>query len=128
MKMNRTFSIILFVAFALILDFGWLTYRQEYHNTLFKTIQKSDLVARYLPAAIVYLMIVVAAYYVVQTSSSLKDSMLRGGSVGFFLYGFYDATNYATFTNWTLQMALTDTLWGTFLFTIVSGIGYYLLK
>jgi uncharacterized membrane protein len=126
--MNYYIKLFLFVAFALLLDFSWLAYKQEYHNALFKSIQKSDLVVRYLPAAIVYLMIVVAAYYVVQTSKSVIDSMIRGAIVGFFLYGFYDATNYATFTNWTLQMAITDTLWGTFLFTIVSGFGYYFLR
>jgi len=114
---------------ALALDFVWLTYRQSYHNKLFESIQKSPLQARILPAIIVYIMIPFATFfYASKEAKSLSEALFRGAIVGFFLYGFYDATNYATLTNWTFQMAISDTLWGTFLCAVVAVIGYYAIK
>jgi uncharacterized membrane protein len=114
---------------ALALDFVWLTYRQSYHNKLFESIQKSPLQLRILPAIVVYTMIPIATFfYASKEAKSGFEAFSRGALVGFFLYGFYDATNYATLTNWTLQMAISDTLWGTFLCAIVAVIGYYAIK
>ena len=114
---------------ALAIDLLWLTYRQSYHNKLFESIQKSPLQVRILPAIIVYTMIPIATFfYASKEAKSAYEAFYRGAIVGFFLYGFYDATNYATFNNWTLQMALSDTLWGTFLCAIVAVIGYFAIK
>lgn len=114
---------------ALAIDFLWLSYRKNYHNKLFQSIQKSPMKIRLIPAMIVYLMIPIATFFFgSKHATSIYDAGLRGAIIGFFLYGFYDATNFATFTNWTLQMAITDTLWGTFLCSIVSIIGFLTIQ
>jgi uncharacterized membrane protein len=114
---------------ALALDFGWLTYRSDYHNKLFQSIQKSSLEVRLIPAMIVYAMIPIATFFFgAKQATSVWNAAMRGAIIGFFLYGFYDATNYATFTNWTAQMAISDTLWGTFLCAVVSVIGFLTIK
>jgi uncharacterized membrane protein len=114
---------------ALALDGVWLTLRNSYHQSLFKSIQHSAIQAKIIPAILIYILIPVAIYVgAVEPSTSVHDGMKRGALIGFFLYAFYDLTNYATFTNWTLQMTLTDILWGTFLCTIAAGVGAYVKK
>jgi len=114
---------------ALALDAVWLTLRNSYHQSLFNSIQHSSLQAKIIPAILIYILIPVAIYVgAVKPSASVHEGMKRGALIGFFLYAFYDLTNYATFTNWTLQMTLTDILWGTFLCTIAAGVGAYVKK
>jgi len=114
---------------ALALDAVWLTIRNPYHQALFKSIQNSSIQPRIIPAILIYILIPFAIYVgAVQPSISVQDSLYRGALIGFLLYAFYDLTNYATFTNWTLQMTLTDILWGTFLCTVAAGVGAYVKK
>jgi len=114
---------------ALALDVVWLTLRNSYHQSLFNSIQHSPLQQKIIPALLIYILIPVAIYVgAVQPSTSVQEGIQQGALVGFFLYAFYDLTNYATFTNWTLQMTITDILWGTFLCAIAAGVGVYVKK
>lgn len=114
---------------AILIDLAWLTYRQPYHDKLFESIQKAPMKVKILPAIVVYTMIPFAAFFFgSKYATSYSDALMRGAFIGFFLYGFYDATNYSTFNNWTFNMAISDTLWGTFLCAIVSAIGYFSIK
>ena len=114
---------------ALALDLVWLSLRNSYHQALFNSIQHSSIQPKIIPTLLIYILIPVAIYVgAVEPSTSVHDGMKRGALIGFFLYAFYDLTNYATFTNWTLQMTLTDILWGTFLCTIAAGVGAYVKK
>ena len=109
-----------------VMDAMWLTYRYNYHNALFESIQKSKLEARIAPAILIYILIPYAVYiWAIQGKQSIMHAASQGALVGLILYGFYDLTNYATLTNWTLEMALTDTLWGIVVCTIGAAIGFY---
>jgi uncharacterized membrane protein len=108
----------------LALDVVWLTLRNGAHQTLFRGIQGTSIQPRILPALLIYILIPVAVYLVaVRDSPSEQETLVRAALVGFFLYAFYDLTNYATFTNWTLSMTVTDIVWGTALCTIGGFIG-----
>ena len=121
-----------FVATAVsigVMDAIWLTYRYKYHDALFKSVQKSKLEVRILPAILIYILIPFAIYiWAIRGKKTLDEAALHGALVGFLLYGFYDLTNYATFTNWSLEMALTDTLWGVFVCTVGAAVGFYFHK
>ena len=109
----------------LLLDIGWLFLRNNSHTTLFKAIQGSPIQPRWIPALLIYILLPVAVYLVaVQGSMDQTTTLQRSALVGLFLYAFYDLTNYATFTNWTLSMTLTDIAWGAALCTVGGGIGY----
>ena len=110
-------------------DAVWLTLRHQYHKDLFQTIQQSPLEVRWIPAIAVYGIIVVALYFgAVQPATSSYNAMVRGMAVGILLYAFYDLTNYATLTKYTLEMTLTDIAWGTALCTVAATIGYLMYK
>ncbi len=118
------------VFFALLaLDAVWLTLRKQYHMTLFYSIQKSPLTLRWASVVIVYLLLAFAiAWVFVNHIRSIKDAIVYGGSVGAIMYGFYDATNYATLSGWTVEMAIVDTLWGGVASASAATVAYLVLK
>jgi uncharacterized membrane protein len=108
-----------------LLDAGWLTLRYNYHNDLFYKIQKSEMNPRLIPAVLIYLLIPVAIFlYAVRDATNTKEAALKGALIGFILYAFYDLTNFATLTNYTLDMTLTDIAWGTAVCTVGAAVGY----
>jgi hypothetical protein len=125
--MDAFIPIVGMTATALGADALWLTANMSYHTKLIETIQKSPLLIRAIPAILVYVLIIATLYvFAVLESKSLKDAALRGAALGFAMYGLYDLTNYATLTNYTLQMTFKDMTWGTVLCTGVAAAGFYL--
>ena len=110
-----------------LMDFGWLTFRKNYHETLFKSIQGSPIEPRWIPAGLIYILIPVAVYLgAVIHGKTLHDTVFRGALIGLFLYAFYDLTNYATLSKWTLEMTLVDILWGIVVCSVGAAAGYYM--
>lgn len=117
-----------FVA-LLILDAIWLTLRKQYHMSFFYSVQKSPLTLRWIPAVIVYILLATAITWVsLRNTRQLKDATIMGAAVGFVMYGFYDATNYATLSDWTGEMAIVDTLWGTIAGASAAAATFHFLK
>lgn len=113
----------------LIIDMGWLTARAKYHNNIFRSIQGSELKLRIIPAILVYVLIPIAVMvFAVLPSTEIETAALRGAFLGFCMYGVYDLTNYATLTNYTLEMTVTDMAWGTTICTIGAAVGYFLRR
>lgn len=113
-------------ASILTMDAFWLTFNYKYHAKLFETVQKSPMTVRLIPAALVYLLIPLALYYfAIQPSKSEKDAVIKGSLLGLSMYGLYDLTNLATLKGWTTEMAIKDTLWGTFACGAGSLVGFY---
>lgn len=121
-------AIVGIIAAVLGGDAVWLTIRQTYHKQLFESIQKSPLIVRWIPAIFVYLLFVLALYYVaVKPAISMRTAAFRGALVGATMYGFYDFTNWATLTNWTAYMTFTDMLWGGVAGALGAVAGYALM-
>ena len=114
---------------TILADGIWLYLNHGYHAALFQDIQQSPLQVRWIPAILVYVIILAAVYYfAVLPSKSIADALKKGAFLGLAMYGLYDLTNYATLTNYSLTMTVTDITWGTFLCALVAGTGYYLRK
>lgn len=58
-------------------------------------------------------------------SASLATTLGYAALFGFFTYATYDLTNHATLRNWTWQLTVVDTAWGTLLATIAAAAGYW---
>jgi uncharacterized membrane protein len=100
----------------LIIDLPWLMLTSTNAQKMIRSIQKSDLQIRILPAAVVY----IALAYLVTLPKNPKDAFL----LGLCTYAVYDFTNLATLKNYSLQFAILDSLWGGILFLIV----HYIIK
>ena len=108
-----------------LLDAMWLTVRNKYHQGLFKSIQGSALQVRWLPALLIYVLMPTALYLWAK-GTTVQDAASKGALVGFILYAFYDLTNYATLQGWTLEMTITDVLWGVLVCAAGATAGHYL--
>jgi uncharacterized membrane protein len=116
--------LIVFLAVVAV-DIPWLALRLDYHKAFFQDVQKSPLLLRYIPAAIVYLLFAFALLTIsIKPAKSAVDAAKRGAVVGAVMYGFYDATNLATLRGWTWEMAIVDTTWGAIAGAITSAIIY----
>lgn len=70
------------------------------------------------------LMIFGINYFILQKKASLLDAFL----FGIVIYGIYDATAYALFSKWSVNLALIDTLWGGILMMTTAYITYTLTR
>ena len=110
-----------------VLDAGWLTLRNSYHQNLFKTVQGSALQVRWVPALLIYILMPIALY-LWAFGKTVREAATKGAIVGFILYAFYDLTNYATLQGWTLEMTVTDILWGVLVCAAGAIAGHFLSR
>jgi len=114
---------------TILADGVWLYLHHGYHQALFRDVQQAPLQVRWIPALLVYVVILAAVYYfAVVPSKSTIEALKKGALLGFAMYGLYDLTKYATLTNYSFTMTFSDMAWGTFLCALVAGTGYYLRK
>ena len=119
-------ALLAVAAVMLILDAGWLTANNAYHRKDFAALQGSPLEARLIPAAAVYVIMIVAVwFFAVQPAVSVTDAAGRGALIGLAMYGVYDFTNYATLTRYPLFYALTDVAWGTVLCAATAATAFW---
>ena len=109
----------------LFLDYIWIgiIYKNNYMNAI-ASVQGSELTVRYGSAIVVYLaiatMIIVWVLPRVEAVTKNKSDLMMnsfkyGGLLGGLSYAIFNFTNNAIFKNWTLETAIVDTLWGSFL-------------
>ncbi len=111
----------------LAIDSVWLTVTA---NTLYKPTLGDILLPQFLPAPAIafYLVFVVGVVIFAVTpaiqSGNWTQALLYGALFGFFSYGVYDFTNWATLRNWTWQITVADVCWGTALTGVSATLGY----
>lgn len=100
----------------LVCDLPWLYATSSTAQTMIKKIQCGmPLEVRGFAAVPVY----IALAYLVQISKSTAEA----GLIGLSTYAVYDFTNLATLTNYSLEFAVADSLWGGVLFMLVRELG-----
>jgi uncharacterized membrane protein len=110
----------------ILVDGLWLYVQYAFHKSLIENIQNTPLEVRYFPAVVLYILVTLAVYYfAVRESKAIREAALRGAFLGLSMYGLYDLTNFATFTNYSLSMTVIDMVWGTFLCGTSASVGYF---
>jgi uncharacterized membrane protein len=100
----------------IVMDALWLTYNHSYHVSVFAALQSQPLAIRWIPALLVYAVIIGAVwYFAVRPATSWTDAASSGALLGFSMYGVYDLTNYATLVKYPVRYAITDMIWGSIL-------------
>ena len=111
--LSETAKMLLAPFLLLAIDIPWLWSTgtgPKGSLTMFEKIQGAPVEFLMWPAAVVY----IALAYLLLQQTSTAGAFMNGAAV----YAVYDFTNLAIFKNYTLQFAITDTLWGGTLFAI----------
>jgi uncharacterized membrane protein len=126
----------------IFLDIGWISLNlTKYSKEVFK-VQKVAMKLRYEHAIIAYIIILFSILYIaipftqqsIKINSGNKDipienkllyAFIYGGAVGFSVFGIYNFTSLAIYKDLDVIIAITDTIWGTILYTLSTFI--YLL-
>jgi uncharacterized membrane protein len=102
-------SAIVFIS----IDFVYLNVMKGYFSNQIKMVQGSPLKVNFLGVAICYIFLIVGInYFIIKPRRSVTDAFL----LGIVIYGVYETTNYALFSNWSIISVIIDTLWGGLLF------------
>ena len=113
----------------LAMDAIWLSSTAASTMAIFAKLQGRPLEIRWLAAAVVYVLMVVAVwYFAVEPSKTVSDAGTKGAVLGLTMYGLYDMTNYATLAKYPLSFALTDMTWGTVLMSVAAVVGFLASK
>ena len=107
-KLLITFSIVL-----ILLDILWLQYFVSIIGPLIEKIQNAPLKLNPYGAVLAYLIMVVAYYNIAFDGD--KPNYFKSALLGLAIYGTYEFTNYATFSNWDLKVLGMDISWGIIL-------------
>ncbi|MCJ7801531.1 MAG: DUF2177 family protein [Candidatus Marinimicrobia bacterium] len=106
-------SAILFIS----IDFVYLNVIRDYFTRQIQSVQGSQMKVNYLGAALCYIFLIAGInYFIIRPRKSVSDAFL----LGIVIYGVYETTNYALFTNWSIWTVLIDTLWGGLLFAATT--------
>jgi uncharacterized membrane protein len=103
------------------IDLVWLTLTKKIYDSWLSPFQR---VLNIPAAALVYLFIPFGLVYLV-ISKHVGESVnlkiiLEAFVYGVCSYSVYDLTNLATLKNWSIQMAITDIVWGGVLCSLVT--------
>jgi uncharacterized membrane protein len=103
----------------IVIDIPWLWISSSYTQDMIKKIQGGmPLRMRWEAVAPVYF----ALAYLLQQTHSNSGAFLMGLCV----YAIYDFTNLSTLTNYRVEFAIADSLWGGVLFTLVRQAALWL--
>jgi uncharacterized membrane protein len=84
-----------------------------------KKIQKKEGKINYGYSAVVYILIITSIhYFIIKDKKSSWDAFV----LGIIIYGVFDFTNLAIFSDYSLPLAIHDTLWGGTLFFLTTKI------
>ncbi len=112
------------IIFIIIIDSIYL----KLNKKMYESIIDPTIGINYTSALISWLIIIITIQLVIFSRKDLdeKNAIIYGAFLGFGMYGLYNATNYATFSNkWNINMAIIDTTWGTFLTSLTT---YFIYK
>lgn len=113
---------------VLALDALWLTANHSYHVTVFAALQSQPLAIRWIPAILVYALIIGAVwYFAVRPATSWTEAATSGALLGGSMYGLYDLTNYATLVKYPIKYAITDMVWGSILCASAAAATYAII-
>ena len=109
------------ICFLLLLDFAWIrTYMGPRYVYMIERVQKSPINVNYSYAMFAYLLMVLGLLVFVlpniKEETYIRDSIHYGFLFGVILYGVYDFTAASVITNWDINLAIIDILWGGFVY------------
>ena len=106
-------DLVLVSVIMLALDSLYLRTTKGFYGNIVKAIQNAPLKLRYSAAAAVYVFMVLGLYYfIINEKRNWRQAFL----LGLVIYGVFELTTYAIFSEWPMLAVVIDTIWGGILF------------
>lgn len=126
----------------IFLDIAWISLNLTKYSKEVLKVQKAAMNLRFEHAIIAYIIILFSILYIaipftsqnikinngdknISIENKLLYSFMYGGALGFSVFGIYNFTSLAIYKDLDVTIAITDTIWGTTLYTLSTFI--YLL-
>jgi uncharacterized membrane protein len=94
----------------LFLDVSWIYLNNKMYLTNIENIQNCRFKLNILAALITYIILCLYFIFLIYNKFSLINCVL----ISFFIYSIYNFTNLTAFENYSVSLAIIDTLWGPF--------------
>jgi uncharacterized membrane protein len=102
-----------------VIDSVYLNLAKGYFSNQVQKVQNSAIKLNYVATFICYLFLITGLnYFIIKPNKTPSDAFL----LGIVIYGVYETTNLALFSNWSWLTAIMDTLWGGLLFATTTFI------
>ena len=120
MYMKIFIETFVFAIVLLSIDVPWImTVMKSSYETLFKKLKLK--LRDNIPGAMIAYLVLASAYPLLLYDIKDKETRLKKAAMlGFLIYGTYAFTLYAILPVYSLKLALTETVWGAFLFATTT--------
>ena len=125
MNIKDITDIIVYALLLVVVDYSYISIITKPFGKMIRAIQGKEMTLKIMPAVVVYISLVGAWYTFIYNdiaSYTIYENVVRAGLLGFFIYSVYDFTNMALIDNYSLKLALIDSLWGGVLFSFTTYI------
>jgi len=119
------YAFFIFIIILLLVDSIWVIGASKIHSNVIQSVQKSPVKVSLL-AAILFYFLAALGYMLIlrKLSTDTKSAFLYGMLLGLLMYGTFDLTNKAIFTDYPWTYTIADMTWGTICIGVVSAIMY----
>ncbi len=124
-------DLFIYAILLVAIDSLYLSFISKPFGAMIKRIQGTNMVVQLIPAIVVYIVLVASwkiFVYPELKKRSPKDTIVRAGMLGFFIYTVFDFTNLAVIKDYELGLAVIDSLWGGILFSITTALFIFIRK
>jgi uncharacterized membrane protein len=113
---SKDLKVIFVVAFVfLLLDFIYLSSIKGYFENQIMYVQRVPLEMDFGATILCYLLLIFGIhYFIIKPERSIKEAFI----LGILIYGVFETTNKALFSDWKWTTVFMDTLWGGVLFSL----------
>jgi uncharacterized membrane protein len=113
---SKDLKVIFVVAFVfLLLDFIYLSSIKGYFENQIMWVQRVPLEMNVGATILCYLLLIFGIhYFIIKPERSIKEAFI----LGILIYGVFETTNKALFSDWKWTTVFMDTLWGGILFSL----------
>lgn len=126
-KITKQFLVAL--GTLLCLDYVWLTLNKQSYARATFVVQKTKMVLDMRFAVLAYTIMAVGLYLIltdIEHHKTRTTKLTRAFLWGIVIYGVYNATNAAVFSNYDLTVAIKDTLWGGVVYTSAVAVALFI--
>ena len=129
---------VLILVLLLGMDYVWLTANKAQYAAMVRTVQGASLSVSIGAAGVAYALMYLAVRHLALPLAEYRCKYMSlpwnscfpyvayvSALVGLCVYGIYNATNAAIFKRYSIGVAVMDTAWGCFLFTVVTLVTWY---